>query len=144
MNTYLSAEALIFEDHHRRAVLLGKRQTPHRPLTSGFWALPGGHVEQGETFELTASRELKEETGISAPIHIGQIVDSFISPRIGEENAAVVTTVVHFPIWKGSPQALDGFSELRWVDLDDLTAYDLFRPAHLALVVRRQCERLWL
>ena len=32
---------------------------------NGFWGLPGGHVESGESFYSTAIRELKEELGIS-------------------------------------------------------------------------------
>ncbi|MFM2486093.1 nucleotide triphosphate diphosphatase NUDT15 [Celerinatantimonas yamalensis] len=42
-------------------ILLGKRSNTHAP----FWALPGGKMALGETFEQTASRELFEETAIS-------------------------------------------------------------------------------
>lgn len=40
--------------------LLGKRCSSHAP----YWALPGGKMELGETFEQTAQREVKEETAI--------------------------------------------------------------------------------
>lgn len=32
---------------------------------NGHWDLPRGHIEQGETAEKTAQREIKEETGIT-------------------------------------------------------------------------------
>lgn len=34
-------------------------------LEEGFWVMPGGGVEEGETFQEALSREIYEETGIS-------------------------------------------------------------------------------
>ncbi|MCW4045972.1 MAG: NUDIX hydrolase [Candidatus Bathyarchaeota archaeon] len=46
-------------------ILLIKRSTP--PFV-GYWALPGGRVDAGETVEQTIVREVKEETGLDVAV----------------------------------------------------------------------------
>jgi 8-oxo-dGTP diphosphatase len=43
-----------------RVLLIQRRSDPY----AGVWALPGGHVDRGETARQAAARELAEETGI--------------------------------------------------------------------------------
>jgi len=55
----LTVDAVVLCDPD--SIILIKRKNP--PY-QGFWALPGGFVEYGETVESAVIREIKEETGI--------------------------------------------------------------------------------
>ena len=63
-------------------ILLIKRATvPFK----GYWALPGGRVDPGETVEQTIIREVKEETGLDITIvnKIGEYHEQGIQDGIG-------------------------------------------------------------
>ncbi|MBV8931693.1 MAG: NUDIX domain-containing protein, partial [Kutzneria sp.] len=59
-----SAGGLVLDGDHSSAAVIGKLDRKGRLL----WSLPKGHIEFGETAELTAVREVHEETGISAKL----------------------------------------------------------------------------
>ena len=65
-------------------ILLIKRNTP--PFV-GFWALPGGRMDPGETVEQTIIREVKEETGLEARILwvVGEYVERGVREDIDYE-----------------------------------------------------------
>ena len=61
-------------------ILLVKRRTlPFK----GYWALPGGRVDPGETVEQTVVREVKEETGLDVAIvrKIGEYHEQGVQDR---------------------------------------------------------------
>jgi 8-oxo-dGTP diphosphatase len=76
-NTLLTVDAVIIK---KGSVVLVKRK--NFPFKD-FWALPGGFVEYGETVELAALREVKEETGLEVELDglVGVYSDPNRDPR---------------------------------------------------------------
>ena len=60
----IPASCLVVVDARERILLVKRSVAPKK----GFWCLPGGFMELGETPEKAALRELKEETGLSGQI----------------------------------------------------------------------------
>ena len=63
MNKFtLTTDCVIFlkENIDRKVLLIQRANEPFK----GQWALPGGMLDEGETLEQCASRELQEETGL--------------------------------------------------------------------------------
>lgn len=97
-------------------VLLGKRIGQ---VGNGTWASPGGHLEYGESVESCASRELLEETGLSAKTLIpGPYTNKIIAPK----NQHYVTLYVIVPEFEGIVQCLEPEKCMgwEWFDIDHL------------------------
>jgi 8-oxo-dGTP diphosphatase len=60
-------------------ILIKRKNPPYK----GYWALPGGFVEYGETVETAVIREVKEETGLIIKINglVGVYSDPERDPR---------------------------------------------------------------
>jgi len=58
-----------YEANAGHAILLGRRG-PECKWGSGLWALPGGMIDEGDTLEQTALKEVEQETGlvVSLPV----------------------------------------------------------------------------
>ncbi|MFG3316069.1 NUDIX domain-containing protein [Streptomyces albidoflavus] len=90
------------------------------PPFEGAWALPGGHVDQGETSRTAAARELAEETGVhvnAADLHQLSVWDSPArDPRGRYVSVAYLATVpADTPATAG-----DDARAARWWPITDL------------------------
>jgi 8-oxo-dGTP diphosphatase len=90
------------------------------PPYEGCWALPGGHVDAGETSLAAAARELEEETGIIVPAANLRQVGAFDAPGRdprGRYVSVAYTATLRAPI---TPEAGDDATAARWWPLTAL------------------------
>ncbi|HSU49021.1 MAG TPA: NUDIX domain-containing protein [Segetibacter sp.] len=92
----------------------------------GKWDLPKGKLEENETIEACALREVEEETGLK-DIRIGELVG--ITHHFYNENGKDIEKETHWFAMKISgaptlvPQLEEDITELRWVGEEDLKDY---------------------
>ena len=89
------------------------------------WCIPKGHLEQDETSEQAALREVFEETGLEAQIiqHLGEVNYQFI------QDGSKISKTVHVYLMQqtGGELSFDKdphkeASELEWVQVSELLA----------------------
>ena len=78
-------------------VLIERRNPPHG------WALPGGFVDYGESFETAARREALEETGLA--VSLVMQLHTYSSPE--RDTRQHTASTVYIATATGRPQALD-------------------------------------
>lgn len=78
-------------------VLLGERLGTHG---AGTWALPGGHLEFGESVDSCARRELFEETGLVATQIVPGPYTNDVMPEVGRH---YLTVFVRAAVEAGEP-----------------------------------------
>jgi mutator protein MutT len=107
------ASIAVFKD---RCVLLVRRA---HPPYAGFWSLPGGKIEAGETAKDAVRRELQEETGIE--IEIEGVVDTVkIAPGEGDDTVTYRLTVFYGRPVGGSLKVGGDAEAAEWMHLDDV------------------------
>ena len=114
--------AALIDDHR---LLAAQRATP--PALAGFWELPGGKVDAGETDEAALLRECREELG----------VDIMLGARVGRDWPIGENGVLR--VWLATIVAGEltahEHAALRWLTLDEL--HDVsWLPADLPIVDR--------
>ncbi len=85
----------------------------------GHWALPGGFVEENESLERAAARELQEETGIvqTSLVQLGAFGDPGRDPR-GHTVSVAFYAFIAVP---ARPVAADDAADAQWVTLATTT-----------------------
>lgn len=130
-----SCHAVIF-DENQRFLLVKRGGEPFR----GWWGLPGGAVELGETVEQALIREVREETGLD--VDIGPFLRykdaiSYADGVAGNESRAVAFhyVILFFVAYVagGRLQAASDASEARWVRWEERQCYPLVPGAEAVI-----------
>ncbi|MFJ3637582.1 NUDIX domain-containing protein [Streptomyces sp. NPDC090112] len=109
-----TADVVLFAVGH--VLLIERGWDPYE----GCWALPGGHVDVGETSVVAAARELEEEAGIAVPVAELRQVGAFDAPGRdprGRYVSVAYTATLTAPV---VPTAGDDATAARWWPLDAL------------------------
>lgn len=129
----VTADCIVFGiDNEMLYVLLIERgNDPFK----GKWAIPGGFLDEDETIEACATRELKEETGLE-DITLGQFY-TFSEP--GRDPRGRTVSVAFIAIVNKNDHKIkagDDAANIRWFPVDDLPelAFDHNKVLKKALV----------
>jgi 8-oxo-dGTP diphosphatase len=116
----LGVGALIF---NRGKILLVERGK--EPM-KGYWSLPGGALETGETLEEGIIREVREETGLEVkPVKVLEIFERIIRDAHGAAEYHYVLIDYVCRITGGSLRAADDASRAAWVPRQQLSRYEI-------------------
>ena len=87
-----------------------------------LWALPGGHMETGETSVSAAIRETKEEVGIDILPDNQSVALAALVKDNTKEGKQRLCVFVKASAWQGEPinNEPDEVSEIKWFALDNL------------------------
>lgn len=102
----------------------------------GFWEIPGGKQDPGETLEQTVVREIREELGLTV-----EVVGFFRTVSYPYPNRTVDLHLFQCRILAGEPQTLE-CQAYAWVKPEDLKDYR-FPDADASLVEELSLKTDW-
>ena len=113
-NPHKSARVVLLDDNNKVAVIYVSK--------ANFYTLPGGGIEEGETPEQAAIREIKEETGCDSEIiHTLGIIEE--NSKTMNWNGLATCFMSKVRGSKGNPcltqEELDEDAQLQWYDIHE-------------------------
>lgn len=116
----LGVGALIFEQDR---ILMAERGG--EPL-KGWWSIPGGLVEIGESLDAAIRREVREETGLDVrPLGVIEIFERIMRDSQGAAEYHYVLIDYLCRVENGTARAGDDVSRVEWVRQADLKQFQI-------------------
>jgi 8-oxo-dGTP diphosphatase len=95
-----------------------------REPLAGYWSLPGGVLEVGETLEQAVKREVREETGLLIePVEIVEIFERIIHDEAGAVEYHYVLVDYRCNVMGGELLAADDACGVAWIERSRLAEY---------------------
>lgn len=128
----LGVGGLIFDQENR--ILLVQRGG--EPL-KGWWSLPGGVLETGETLAEGVRREVLEETGLHVePVQLLTIFERIIPDAEGRPEYHYVLADYICRVTGGTPCPADDCAAIRWASQDELPSIEPLTEGTLGVIQR--------
>ena len=119
MKKKITAAGGIVTNQHNELLMIYRR---------GFWDLPKGKLDKGETIEECALREVQEETGVSQ-LTLAKLIDITYHDYFDKYLQNEVTKETYWYQMKTTgteklvPQTEEDIEEIRWVPADEINDY---------------------
>ena len=127
-----TVRAIIIQDN-KLLVFFRKKLKDGKSIT--YYAIPGGHVENDESYEETVIRELKEEMNLDIEIvdYLGKLeaynqIEYYYFAKI-------VGGVLQFGGEELERNNQDNYYEVRWIDLEEAMSSDITAKEFIKKVV---------
>lgn len=126
----VAAKALIIKDN-KVLILQRKRTSPDAKIE---WDIPGGGIEQGESFEQALHRELKEEANIT-----GEIIDIIRAWNCIDENKMLYGVTFAVRYISGNITLSDEHENYQWIPLSQIQSSNVAKwiKAETAILQKR-------
>lgn len=125
-NLYINpipCNGVIIENEKREVLLVNRKFEPKK----GYWDLPGGFIQPGESLEHSVNREIQEELGVEVEMTgiIGVYEDNYLFQEIINPSLGVIVTA---KILSGNLKAADDAAEFQYFPRDQVLQQQIGFP----------------
>ena len=129
---------LFYEKDFTREILLINRL--YEPFKD-FYALPGGHIENHEPLEVSASRELLEETNVSIHPELLKYVNYY--DQTDRDPRGRYISFAYYKVLDNKPnniKAQDDAKDVKWFDINNLPQLAF---VHFQIIKEAYAKAFW-
>lgn len=120
MSVNVTSDIVVYDETFGRILVVKRKNSPYQ----GQWALPGGYVDENETFLEAAIRELREETGLIVSEYDMRFVGIYDDPFRDPRGRAIGAAYFTYYDGKQTPVAADDALEIDWASTVRTLAFD--------------------